>query len=902
MATDNALPTGNTEQNRNEFMAKLQAYHEKRGTTLDPAPRVFNQEIDLKTLFDIVVLKGGYDKVSDEKLAWRKIGNDHFHAQRAKDNQAAFAFQLKTVYYKNLAAYEITTIHDKEPPPKEILEETTARGGDLLNRTLENFRPSVRRETNALMDNQSEASGDDGTPARDAGDDTPGSGGRATRGLRQAPPQRVLFQPDTLPARQSRTLQQAQMSSTPSAPHTPRVASSYNTPVNGDLQSQSVANYEPRPQQALSIRPVYTPSNDIVQFKKHQALQNQVLGGAPKVAEKPRIMLPGTGFEGPNIYVRCLLALKSDIAAEQDYALHHLVKISKERGDKYRFESFAGLAEALVEKILEVSSLFYDVNWQVAYPDDGNSRDFNTLDGLDGTPDILQRLEKLQLKEADDNIQPEAFANKLLQVTEAALTLRNMTMLEENAHYICEMRPLRDMLTIVLNLPEYDSVVELKHYALDTIEQLTKYWYFTPESPLYTSLLKQLESSDRGAILTTLRALSRISLNLERQNRLDNIPTSTLDNLLQWMLLDDEELTNACLDFLYQYTAVVPNVNKLIQSTNLPALITQITRLLTWDARPSHFPSADTGGSRPAIRPPTSGESTREVPAVPEDLRAQLAQLAEPERSSKWLRCLFEEDRESYITQIALWQAYQACFTPIISSGGREMLAAADFIKNVSTTFADKAAAQVQSGQVQKFIIKGIRVREVPVEFDGRPYTKCRWVYDRDTPVGAAMRLPCDKFFMGEEGVYTHIMKDHVRVPHTEDGRLRNEKREYQCLWQGCRKYLSPTLLSTRQLGAHVRIHLKTAVESSSFKVEKRTPAPGSLMWMHTAQDERGEAAGVPLTAALVLRNLARNIPKTEAEELVLKEENGAGYVSAYFKPLMSKIWETWAYNRPLVS
>ena len=82
---------------------------------------------------------------------------------------------------------------------------------------------------------------------------------------------------------------------------------------------------------------------------------------------------------GPNIYVRCLLALKSKIPAEQDYALHHLVKISMERGDKYRFESFPGLAEALIEKMLEVSSLFYDVEWEVSYL------------GNNGMPHILKR-------------------------------------------------------------------------------------------------------------------------------------------------------------------------------------------------------------------------------------------------------------------------------------------------------------------------------------------------------------------------------------------------------------------------------------------------------------------------------------------------------------------------------
>src|ERR1700733_642774 len=97
-------------------------------------------------------------------------------------------------------------------------------------------------------------------------------------------------------------------------------------------------------------------------------------------------------FDGPNIYVRCLCALRSGIPTEQDYALHHLVKISMERGDKYKFESFPGLAEALIEKLLEISSLFYEVEWQVSYTADGLMTRENTIDGLQGTPDILQKI------------------------------------------------------------------------------------------------------------------------------------------------------------------------------------------------------------------------------------------------------------------------------------------------------------------------------------------------------------------------------------------------------------------------------------------------------------------------------------------------------------------------------
>lgn len=282
-----------------DFIAKLRAYHEKRGTHFDPEPRVGAKNVDLLLLYNMVMERGGYDKVSDEKLAWRKLGQDFNVGQ---NNLPALAFQLKTVYYKYLAAYEISTVHGKEPPPREILEDTTAKGGGLLTRTMDNFKPSSRRETGALGNENSEASGDDGTPARDrnGSEETPGSGGRVTRGLRQAPPQRVLFQPDTQPSRQARHVSHTSHPPPSQPSHQqqgPRGAStSYNPSSNIDNMSVAVANYEPRPQMPLTLRPVITPGNNPVEFARRQKALSQVAANGRVTTATPRVMLPGSKF------------------------------------------------------------------------------------------------------------------------------------------------------------------------------------------------------------------------------------------------------------------------------------------------------------------------------------------------------------------------------------------------------------------------------------------------------------------------------------------------------------------------------------------------------------------------------------------------------------------------------
>lgn len=89
---------------------------------------------------------------------------------------------------ESCSAYEISTIHKREPPPKEILEDVSAKGGDLLNRTVENYFRPASREAERLRNGEddSEESDEDGdskrTPKEDKMDVDEPSSGRVTRG------------------------------------------------------------------------------------------------------------------------------------------------------------------------------------------------------------------------------------------------------------------------------------------------------------------------------------------------------------------------------------------------------------------------------------------------------------------------------------------------------------------------------------------------------------------------------------------------------------------------------------------------------------------------------------------------------------------------------------------------
>ncbi|ROT36254.1 hypothetical protein SODALDRAFT_281889 [Sodiomyces alkalinus F11] len=929
-----------------EFMARLKAYHAQRGTTLDPEPKVSNVNLDLYKTFNLIVANGGYDKVTEEKLLWRKMREK---LGIPTTNEPSTAYQLKEKYYKNLAAFEISTVHGKEPPPKDILEDVTAKGGSLLTRTRENFRGGKHESS---MAGDSAASGDDATatPSRDrtAPETTPTSASlRASRGLREAPPQRVIFQPDTAPARSSRHSSATQAAShlinssqdRPSATpqnvngqpsnspvhypahnqtpgqlaHTPVPFSAHGrvqrgpsdsfTPQDREYVSSAVDSYQPasfQPMHGIPLRPVDTPSNNPIAFarRRHAAPQPQPLKG-------PRFP-PGVNMP-PSIYIRCVNGLLSGIPSEQAFALNHLVRISFERGDKFRFEQFGDLARGLVEKVLEVSSLFYEVKWNVdSLPPWCNAPGPNTL-SIDGTPDILERIDSLKPKHRIDSVHPADFADQLQLINEAALTLRNMVLLADNAYFLSiKALVVKDAICIALKLPPQDSVIELKHLMVEVAEAITPYLELESSDPLYKVLMDCVDSDDLGMVLGCLRALTRISIYSEETNKLENVPASVLRRVCTWLLVDDNELKDACLDFLYQYTAVVSNVDSLLSSIECQHLVTHLVRLLSHGAKQVQ---------RQIIMTPELKVAPPELPCpMPPDLLQDLLKLNEPERCQAWVRCFFEEDKDSFVTQITAWQAYQNAFTAALKTIGQFLITPADFIRNSTTVYKEsKAEVLTTDGPgeqpQQKFIIQGIRARRLPIGLDGKEYRRCLWDSERPGE-------KCGLFFHNTDDMATHVTMAHLGITKNSDGLFPNVTKPFACLWADCTTFSSPVAQEFGVFARHLATHAACLFPHNVGKALSGSSRPNwvqpakllTLTYLETptAPDERNPSApprpgGIPLSAALILRNIARNVPKTQAEEALLNQGQSGGWNERLFLAVRPHLFYLLAHNQPLV-
>lgn len=618
------------------------------------------------------------------------------------------------------------------------------------------------------------------------------------------------------------------------------------------------------------------------------------------------------------------MALKSEVLEEQEYALHHLVKISHERGDKYRFDQFGGLMEALVNKLLETSSFFYDADWKPSFDQDEQSLNLAVLDALRGTPDLLARLRRAKRRRARDKVETDDATQRLRLISEAGLVVRNLVMLDENAEYVLKYPPTIDALTIVLNLPDDPSIIEVKHYALEIVEQVAKFMPPDRNDTLLTTIMTVACSSDRGVILTSLRAISRIGTRLDHVTPLPPCPLQVVHRLNEWLLIEDQDLRSAVLDVLYRYTATVGNIETMLRQLDVESLVRQLARLLQYGAR--HEETQEILRTSQPLPPPQEPHPAppsdqQIIPRISSDHVDMLLNYEEPERSSQWLRACFYEDVTGEITQIALWQAYQIPFTPHSSS--RPLLPAKDFITNVSTTFAH-ATAQVINGDQPKFIIKGIRPREIPVDPKGKPFMRCHWVLEEDqADTETKAGDECPEFATTASKMWEHVINMHLKIPKNDDGKFDpsavSAERKATCGWSGCTRFRQdqpssgPASASpVFEVGMHIKTHLPDTSnmhsQRSKHNVTSLKPQPGrksqnapsTRSWSSdtTMHDEKFEATGLPLTACLVLRNLARNIPKTPfAQE---RREAQGSVVQPLFAPVMPYLYRVLAYNRAL--
>ncbi|KAJ5634454.1 hypothetical protein N7528_002296 [Penicillium herquei] len=711
------------------------------------------------------------------------------------------------------------------------------------------------------------------------------------QGLRQAPKVNQPFVPDTAPARQKHTHNFA----SPQPPHSPH--STLNPAANPNSAHFSVDSWEGKGQTQLplSVREVYTPGN-----------RPSFFGGfrRAKPARQPDFydpQFPLNFLDVPrmdHIYKRAHYGLQSGIPSEVDFALYHLVQISNQRWDKFKFEGFPLLAETLMRKALEITHVISGVNWEHQYDPRMPTDRVTALNSLHGTRNILDKIKQLPKIYPTDNLETEEFAHHMRNIKEASLVLRNMVLLQENAIYVSRYASglLRDFLVILINVPNDPRFNEVKNDALDIAEEVTKFMRTDAQDPLWISLVECLNSGDRAHIMRAIWALSHFSTALDDSdaNRaLESLPKPTLQQMYYNLLMTyDKEILSGTLDIWYQYTLSSDNIETLMDVINLPIVfVPRLVALLSYEGRVN---KTETVLQEEKVAPAPS-----EIPRVPPELLEKLMELSEPERSSQWLRCCFVEDPECEITQIALWQAYQNRFGDSRVPGAG-VLPAAEFIKNVSNTFTNAQAQVINGpGTATKFIIKGIRPLETAYTFEGFPYLYCRW---NDNSKPSQM---CQRAFSSPNDLRHHVFADHMRLEAEETpGQFKLDAAEtpiHTCQWDNCTRFkASGPSTNTAMVAGHVSSHLPEdrpadAQPPSTKRAVLQERIVRKWYYMDTPVNEKGEPFGAAYKAALVLRNIARGLPNRQATA-----HGDLSWKKTCFITQRARIVDLWDRNRAL--
>lgn len=325
----------------------------------------------------------------------------------------------------------------------------------------------------------------------------------------------------------------------------------------------------------------------------------------------------------------------------------------------------------------------------------------------------------------------------------------------------------------------------------------------------------------------------------------------------------------------------------------------------------------------------------------------------------------FQDDPVSEMTQIHLWQSYQGTFLPYAST--HPHLIAGDFIKNVSNTFS---GASAQVAENHKYVIKGIKPRSMPVDYKGRELIRCRWhspnpdvVREYGSIFAHSDGDECGGWFGNSDSLHQHVLATHLRIPrktrgsntpmdHADPNPPRPSSSpsdglafDYahvaeipdavcHCEWSNCvNTKKAPTPVNFALLARHIHTHLPDTTDKAGWKkrhhnqqdLADKPEIAASHVWQRTIVDEANDAAGIPLGCALVLRNIAKAIPRLAQTAAGAAKPNGTsgnaereiaafgkdsdsdgeetgtkGLVRKIFGPSMPKLFEAMAHNAVL--
>ncbi|KAF3161625.1 Chromatin structure-remodeling complex protein rsc9 [Orbilia oligospora] len=840
------------------FIEEIRKLQEERGVTHlgNLEPDLQRKKVDLLKLYKTIVDQGGYTIVSNTTGLWKELAVK-FNPPQHNTN---IGFVLKTIYWKNLGAYECIHHWKTDAPKPEILEHVSAAGSELVGKVAP---PAAESSTPGLL-----------TRGRTGTEDPAAASTPSGRTLREAPPKRQLFQPP-VPTPKPRNVQPPTQSPTPQSTITNgRNATSNN--VSSTNMSHHQSNLPPLP--PMDITPVPTPYSHPRNFA-----QSEPDPAPPTVSQQ----LPANF--GPTDTHRAVMSLASGIPADVSWALKYLLERScHPQLQTLRLKEEVRLGGYLIDLILACVNAVNDrqvgkvaTPWKPSSYDPSRKVDLTLYNKLAST---LETQEWVALMESG------LYAAEILR--NLTTNPQNFPLIKENVTSLLQYRSdALQILLSVLRTPRDNQYIDLQTVCLQILESILAVGQHGKGAELVELLWPIIQ--DNGQVMVT-SALS-ILVNLSMQGEvacLENTPPEVLEHLGNLLMVPNEAILVPTLDFFYHYTSIPTNVDALLSGPRPYELLEQLARLLSYGL--IKIP--------PPILPPVQGQQVPRKPVpevtpnIPSDLLDDIVKLPEPQRAIWWMRSSFEANPHSEITQIALWQAYQQRFAAYTNTGPKpqQMLIANDFIKNVSAAFPTAKPQMIKGEKNNRFVINGIAPREVPMGLDYNKYSKCFWTEDGKV---------CGLFFPTAVETFTHIGDKHTFL--NKDSQIT----EQRCCYKTCLRFHDKPTTNKREFFAHLRGHMPAKkkdpfIRNSKGEIQKittptRNPLdappqfPGITWTVEMPARDQPENYGVYVMAAKVMLNISKVQP-SGADGLLLVRTTLAERLAAtrngYFAQILCDI------------
>jgi hypothetical protein len=268
---------------------------------------------------------------------------------------------------------------------------------------------------------------------------------------------------------------------------------------------------------------------------------------------------------------RIILALKSNLPNEVDWAFNKLVKISHLHlihiqqipgistsidfiGIFQFTQTFIGISQfkkdfiGLQELLIQHMSPVFD---SLILSTDPN--DFETTSAVFS----LREISLFHSKDVSCALE------RTLQVLHI---IRNFLFFDQNPPVFARDHVFLTNLAKGLALPNASYFIEIKQYCFEIYEFIVPVSELRGTSDFYLACMrKAIQEPDRALVLSSIRSLTKMALIEANEKHISELGQAVLSKMFMYLLVPDEELVVVVLEFLYIFTNLSKTCSKVVQ-------------------------------------------------------------------------------------------------------------------------------------------------------------------------------------------------------------------------------------------------------------------------------------------------------------------------------------------------